>query len=62
MAGTRLRRRVHVSQNAPSWYTKFMMTPTGSPSRVVHMNVHSVCLSSSVCSRSPDSVNIDTSS
>ncbi|SUZ51608.1 uncharacterized protein METZ01_LOCUS4462 [marine metagenome] len=61
-AGTRFRRRVQVTQNRPSWKTKFMITPTGSPAVVVHMKVHSVCLESSTASRSSSRWNFDTSS
>ena len=61
-AATRLRRRVQVTQKRSSRATKFMITPTGSPSAVDHMNVHSVWVSSNTRSRSPESVNIETSS
>ncbi|MEZ5274040.1 MAG: hypothetical protein R2694_17370 [Ilumatobacteraceae bacterium] len=61
-AATRLRRRVQVIQKRPSFQTKFMITPTGSWSFVVHMNVHSVWALSSSSSRSSDSTNMLTSS
>ena len=61
-AATRLRRFVQVTQKRSSVATKFMITPTGSPSFVVHMKQHSVWASSNARSRSFDSVNIETSS
>ena len=39
-----------------------MITPTGSPSFVVHMNVHSVWAPWSACSRASSEANVDTSS
>ena len=57
-AATRLRWRVHVTQNRPSRTTRFMMpTAHGSPFLADHPKQHSVCRSSSVRSRSAQSVN-----
>ena len=39
-----------------------MITPTGSPARLVHMKVHSVCFEKSTCSRSSERVKTATSS
>ena len=43
-AGTRARWLLAVSQNRPSRKTKFMITPSGCPSLLLQMNVHSVWL------------------
>jgi len=55
IAGTRFRCSADVSQIFPDAATNDMMTPTGSQFFVTHMKTHSVCFSSSSCSRSGSS-------